>query len=109
MRVGGKPGIGAPGGSGNSRQAASGRLRSAPTNWAECLRRALVAFTKQRREGVLADAFAPEMIGAVARGRSVVRQIGGIEIDSVGVLASVDAEPARAGALGVQAETALET
>jgi len=63
----------------------------------------LIPLSQQRGEDVLADLLAPQVVGTVAP-----RQVGGVEVHPVGVLAAGDAESARTNALGPEPEATLQ-
>src|SRR4051812_39460228 len=71
------------------RHFASGGQRAAPERHDQLAQRtenALVSLAEQRREDVLADLVAPEMIAAVA-----ARHLGGVQVDPVSLGAAGDA------------------
>jgi hypothetical protein len=88
------------------RQIASGGERPAPegsNQRLECGEDPFVSLAEQGGQDVLADPLAPEVIGAVAPG-----EVGGVEVHPVAVLASIDAESARADPLGAEPEASLQ-
>jgi len=89
------------------RQFASGRERATPERGHQVMQgddHPLVTFTQERGENVLADLFAPEMIGAVAP-----REIAGVQVDPVGVYSTFDPEPPGPDAVGAKPKAALQT